>query len=53
MDNLKTMGDLKNKDKKKEGNNKQSYVGGEKSGLLVEDNNDNDILNKIVNKAKN
>lgn len=37
MANLRTLGDL-NKDKnQKNKDNRESYVGGEKSGLLVED----------------
>lgn len=37
MNNLRTLGDLKKDDKKKEGKNRESYVGGERSGLMVED----------------
>lgn len=52
MNNLRTMSDLKKDDnEKKDGTNRQSYVGGEKSGLMVEDNRDS-ILDKIVKKAK-
>ncbi len=52
MSNLRTFGDLKGEKKdNKEGQNRQSYVGGEKSGLLVEDDRGS-ILDKIVNKAK-
>jgi hypothetical protein len=39
MSNLRTLGDLKKSDDKKDGKNRESYVGGEKSGLLVEDGN--------------
>ncbi len=54
MVNLRTLGDLKKEgkdEKDKEGVNRQSYVGGEKSGLMVEDDRGS-ILDKIVNKAK-
>ena len=38
MVNLKTLDDLKKDGKPKvDANNRQSYVGGEKSGLMVED----------------
>lgn len=52
MVNLRTIGDLKgegNKDELKQ--NRQSYVGGEKSGLLVEDNNKS-ISEKILKMAQ-
>lgn len=52
MSNIRGLGDYgkdeKNKDKKK----KESYIGGEKSGLAVEDASDDDDLQKIVKRAK-
>lgn len=44
MSNFRTMKDVRN-DKKN--NNRESYVGGEKSGLAVEDNVD--LASKIMN----
>ena len=48
MSNFRTMKDVR--DDKKNSNNRESYVGGEKSGLAVEDNVD--LASKIVDKAK-
>ena len=48
MSNFKTMKDVR--DDKKNTDNRESYVGGEKSGLAVEDNVD--LASKIMNKAK-
>ena len=47
--NFKTMNDVRN-DKKKDPKTTESYTGGEKSGLAVE--NPNDPLSDLVNKAK-
>ena len=37
MSNLRTFGDLKKSGDDKDKKNRESYVGGEKSGLMVED----------------
>lgn len=51
MANINSLGNLNNNNKKEDSANRKTYVGGEKSGLYVEDNKD-DLVNKIVNKAK-
>ena len=48
--NFRTIGDLNKKDKKKHPKTTESYIGGEKSGLAVE--NPGDPLSDIVNQAK-
>ena len=50
MSNIRNLGDLKGEKKDKDTKNRQNYVGGEKSGLMVEDDKGS-ILDKIVNKA--
>lgn len=49
MSNVKGFGDY-GKDKKDDKKKKESYIGGEKSGLAVEDADDD--LEKIVKQAK-
>jgi hypothetical protein len=54
MSNIKGFGDY-NKDKGKDDPKKkknESYIGGEKSGLAVEDHDDEDDLQKIVERAR-
>lgn len=46
MSNIKSFSD---KNKEKDSKNRQVYIGGEKSGLLVED--DNDLSAQLIKRA--
>ncbi len=50
--NIKTIGDMKKDGKKQDGVNRQSYVGGEKSGLMVEDDIQDQIIRKAMEEAQ-